>query len=644
MTGRARAKATDSEREPAAGQPPKVAGHGAPHARKAGRAQASTALDLDALPHIIPRILKLAAARRLPFILAIAASVAGTLFAVLLPRLLGQAVDQAHALMGQTADRGAGEQALYWTAALLLGASTLRGVLTMLSGYTFEKMGQRIAYDLRLAFFEKLQRLEFGFHDRIHSGDLITRGMLDLEGIRMFVENGVQRVVSLVLLLGMGASAMILIDPLMGLLALSFVPFVLWQAFRTGLFLRLTWTRLQQLMSVLTRTIEENLQGTRVVRAFAAKSFELDKFDQASSDALRMANERITIRSGSVSTMTFAFYVAMALVLWVGGRRVLDGTMTIGHLTTFLTFMTILQQPVRQVMMVVNTLARAVSSGSRLFEILDRPAAIDDAPGTPALRPGGSLCFEQVSFGFEKGNPSSRILSDISFEVAPGRTLGIVGAPGAGKSILAHLIPRFYDVTAGRITLGGQDVREVALASLRGAVVLVQQDVFLFDSSIAENIAYAERDAPTDAIEQAGRSAHLHDHVETLPLRYETMTGERGVGLSGGQRQRLSIARGIIGDPAVLILDDCTSAVDAATEQRLRAELQRLGRERITIIISHRLGSLRHADEIIMLDQGRIVERGTHESLLVLEGDYARLFAMQSGVTETLREPQEALS
>jgi len=595
--------------------------------------RASETMDLAALPRVIPRILALAFARRTRVWIALTASIIATLFAIVLPKLLGRAVDQAHLLLATHAGRA--ENALWLTAGLIILAASLRGLLTMISGFQFEYISQRFGYELRLAYFEKLQRLDFAWHDKVHSGDLITRGMLDLEGMRMFVENGVQRVITLTLLLTIGAGLMVWTDPLMAALALSFVPFVAWRAFRTGFILRLTWTRLQQRMSVLTRTMEENLQGIRVVRAFAAKVFELAKFDQAANEALKMANDRIAIRTGSVSTMTFAFYLAMALVLWVGGHRVISGRMTVGHLTEFLTFMTILQAPVRQIMMVVNTLARAVSSGSRLFEILDLEPAIRDKPDAPDLRVSeGMLRVEHVDFGFD----GRQILSDISFELRRGRTLGIIGAPGSGKSVLAQLLPRFYDVTAGRITIDGQDVRDVSLGSLRKAVSLVQQDAFLFDISLADNVAYEEPDADERRIRAATRTAQLHDHIEALPLSYETPAGERGVSLSGGQRQRLSIARGILGEAPILVFDDSTSAIDAHTEHRVRSGLQKLGDSKAVIVIAHRLSSVMHADEILVLEAGRIVERGAHAHLLALEGRYARLFDMQSGVSDKLEE------
>ena len=611
----------------------------APSETQAGSATPATpgydttdASDLSGAPQILGRILRLAFVYRWRFAIATLTSLLATFFNLAMPRLLGWSVDQAHSLLRQGAVHAdATLAALAATAVLLVAAAALRGLTQMISGFQSEYIGQSVGRDLRVAFFEKLQRVGFDFHDRVHSGDLITRGMLDLEGVRGFIEMGFQRSVSLVLLVALGSALLIAQDPLMGLLAMSFVPLVGWRAGRMGLVLRVVWTRLQERMSVLTRVMEESLQGMRVVRAFAAGPFEMEKFDAAGDRALELSNDRIVIRSGGMALITLGYYLALALVLWVGGHRVLEGRLTIGQLTEFLTLMTLLQQPVRQVGMIMNSSARAVSSGRRLFEILDLEPTIWDKEGARPLVPGkGVLRFESVSFAYDPKAQASPTLDGISFSVGPGETLGIVGPSGAGKSTLALLIPRFYDVTGGRITLDGRDIRDVTLDSLRNAVGLIQQDVFLFDDSIDRNIAYADPEAEQPTLIDAAITAQIHDYTATLPLGYDTRIGERGVSLSGGQRQRLSIARGMVPDPAVLVFDDATSAVDAATEHQVRAALRAATSAQATIIISHRLGSLMHADEIIVLDHGRIIERGTHDSLVARDGYYAALYRSQS--------------
>jgi ATP-binding cassette subfamily B protein len=598
----------------------------------------SLGIDVREAPAMLWRVIRLALVYRRRFALATVASVGATVFNLMVPGLLGRAVDQVHALLqrgGPASDLGSGPalRVLGLTAALVLGASILRGGLQMASGYASEVIGQNVGRDLRLAFFEKLQRLGFDYHDRVHSGDLITRGMLDLEGVRGFIENGMQRLISLVLLLGIGSALLVRQDPVMAALTLSFVPVVAWRAANMGLRLRLAWTRLQEKLSVLTRVMEENLQGARVVRAFSSQAFEMGKFDAAGNAALALANERIVVRSRSMAVINSAYYLAMALVLWVGGHRVGAGIITVGQLTQFLAFMTILQLPVRQIGMIMNSSARAISSGRRVFEVLDLEPTIRDAPDAAPLVPGaGVLRFEDVSFRYGEDAPLA--LDGVSFAVGRGRTLGIVGPSGSGKSTIAQLIPRFYDVTGGRVTIDGQDVRDVTLGSLRSAVGLVQQDVFLFDDSVSCNIAYADPEAEDQSVHNAALLAQMHEHVVALPAGYGTPVGERGSALSGGQRQRVAIARGMVPDPAVMVFDDATSAVDAATEHRLRAALRGATGHCATIIISHRVGSLMHADEIIVLDAGRVVERGSHRQLRAARGYYATLYDLQSQAEE----------
>lgn len=599
-------------------------------------------LDMREAPALLWRVVRLALRYRGRFALATATSLGASFFNLMTPGLLGRAIDQAHGLLRQSAGHEADALwALGLTAALVLGASILRGLLQMASGYSGERIGQSVGRDLRLAFFEKLQRLGFDYHDHVHSGDLITRGMLDLEGVRGFIENGMQRLISLLLLLTVGSAILFSQDALMAALTLSFVPFVAWRAANMGLRLRLAWTRLQERMSVLTRVMEENLQAARVVRAFASGGFEMTKFDQAGNEALALANERIVTRSKSMAVINSSYYLAMALVLWVGGHRVAAGVITIGQLTQFLAFMTILQLPVRQIGMIMNSSARAISSGKRVFEVLDlEPAISDRTEAKPLAIERGTLRFDRVSFAYDAGGDAPLALDDVSFTVEPGRTLGIVGPSGSGKSTIAQLIPRFYDVSGGTVTIDGQDVRDVTLESLRAAVGVIQQDVFLFDDSMSRNIAYADPEAEDDHLCEAATVAQMHEFISGLPAGYGTMVGERGASLSGGQRQRLSIARGMVPSPAVLVFDDVTSAIDAATEHRLRAALRTATGASATVIISHRLGSVMHADEILVLDRGRVAERGRHDDLLAAGGYYATLFALQSnGAPDVIAPP-----
>ena len=545
-----------------------------------------------------------------------------------IPRLLGRAVDQAHGVLGSGTAGVAAEQALWGTAMLLLGVSIARGIFTLLQNYYSESVGHHAAYELRLATYEKLQQLSFSFHDRMHSGDLITLGILDIDGVRMFFATGLVRMVLLTVLIGVGAYLLISTDLVLGLLSLSFVPFVGWESSMVQLKLRVTWLELQDRLTVMSRVMDENLGGMRVVRAFAAQEHELEKFDKSSLSALELAHERVALRVKSTSKMNFSFFLAMGLVLWVGGTKVISGEITVGTLAAFLTFMTILQMPVRQLGLMVNSFARASTCGIRLFQLLDMELAVKDKPAAPELKiTEGTLTFDHVSFRYP--GTTHDVLKDISFTARRGETIALVGPPGSGKSTLVHLIARYYDVGSGAITIDGQNVAEVTLDSLRRQVAVVQQDSFLFTTTIENNIAYGNPWAKDRRIERAAESAQLHNYVAGLPSGYGTIVGERGVSLSGGQRQRLTIARSLVLKPAVMVFDDSTAAIDAGTEQRIRASMRRYAQGRVTFVISHRLSSLMHADQILFIEDGQIVERGTHLELLARGGRYRALYDLQ---------------
>lgn len=561
--------------------------------------------------------------------IAVVSTIIATGLQLLVPVLLGRAVDQTQSLIvdGQPIDTAT--MALQHTAWLVLGVLILRGIFTVFQNYFSESVGHNIGYDLRLAYYEKIQRLSFGFHDRTHSGDLITLGMLDVEALRMFFSTGLIRIVLLGMLIGIGGYLLLSTDLVLGLFALSFVPFVAWRSSVTQLKLRGTWLELQNRLSVLSRVMEENLGGIRVVRAFGAKQHEMSKFYTASESALELAHDRVDIRVRNTSMMTFSFLAAMGLVLWVGSGKVADGQITVGTLTSFLTFMTILQMPVRQLGMLVNSFARTATCGERVFALLDLDLAIADAPDAVALEAGeGVLRFENVGFTYPGAERPT--LRELSFSAQRGETIGLIGPPGSGKSTIAHLIPRFYDVTDGAITIDGHDIRDVTLKSLRSEVVVVQQDAFLFTTSLENNIAYGDPWAVSSQIIDASASAQLHQFIATLPAGYETVVGERGASLSGGQRQRMTIARAMMLRPSVLVFDDSTAAVDAGTEQRIRTTIQAKASERVTIIVAHRLNSLMHADRILFIENGQIVEQGNHAELLALNGRYRALHDLQN--------------
>lgn len=561
--------------------------------------------------------------------LALGATVPAVLMQLSIPVILGRAVDQTLA-MSDTSEL----RPLIVIALVLLAASILRGLFTLAQNFAAESVGHALAQDLRNAIYAKIQRLPFSFHDSIHSGDLITVGMLDLEGVRMYFSTALVRTLLLTLLIGIGAWMLITTDPVMGLLAISFVPFAAWRSSVMRLTLRRTWLILQEKLGVLSQVMEENLAGIRVVRAFAAVPHEMAKFDAASKDALDYSHQRINVRVVNTAAMSLAFFVSMGLVLLYGGRQVASGEITVGTLATFLTFMTILQMPVRQLGLMVNAYARASTCGARLFELLDMPEEIVDAPNAKPLKiTDGTLRLENVSFAYKGGN-GQRAVAGINFEARRGETIGILGAPGAGKTTLMHLLPRFYDPTEGAITIDGQDLREVTLESVREAVAIVQQDSFLFTTSIENNIAYASPMAENRRIRGVSESAQLHDYVLGLPQQYSTVVGERGVSLSGGQRQRLSIARTLMMEPAILIFDDSTAAIDAGTESRIRSALRDYAKDRVTLIVAHRLASLKDADRILFMEDGRVVEEGTPAELLSLGGRYKALHDLQNATED----------
>ena len=559
--------------------------------------------------------------------IALLSTLLAAIFQLMIPQLLGRAVDLTQGVA--TGDRAA-QDALLLTALAVLGVAILRGVFATFQNYFSEAVGHHTGYRLRLSYYDRIQHLSFGFHDSVHSGDLITLGLLDIEGARMFFATGIIRFLLLFVLIGFGGWWLLSIDLWLGLLALSFVPYVGWRSSQSQLELRQTWLDLQERLSVLSRVMEENLAGTRIVRAFSAHDHEMQKFREASVRALDLAHERVDLRVNSTAAMTLSFLLALGAVLLVGGIKVRTGEMTVGTLTAFLTFMTILQMPVRQLGMLVNSIARTSTCGARVFGLLDLEPSVADVPGARDLRIDGPvLRFEDVGFAY----PSTRdtpVLRNLSFTARRGEIIGIIGPPGSGKTTVAQLIPRFYDVTSGAITIDGQDLRDVTLASLRRSVKVVSQDVFMFTTTMENNIAYGDPWAEEDAIEGSSGDAQLHAYVDTLPERYRTVVGERGASLSGGQRQRMSIARTLLVAPEILVFDDSTAAIDARTERRILAAI-RAGRDRrITILVAHRLSTLADADRILVLEQGRIVEQGNHAELMALGGRYRSLHDLQN--------------
>ncbi|MCH2515073.1 MAG: ABC transporter ATP-binding protein/permease [Dehalococcoidia bacterium] len=543
--------------------------------------------------------------------------------------MLGEGVDQAFTLFQDGShNRGEIESLLLGTAITVLIVALLRGTTGFAQMFLGETLSQRVSNRLRMLYFDKLQLLSFSFHDRVHTGQLMSRGLSDIEGVRMFVQTGLVQIVRILVVLVAAGVFMAMIDWQLAVLSLSFLPFMAYRSARLRLQLRITWAKIQDALGDLTTTMQENLAGVRVVRAFSAQKYEEAKFDVTAKEVveLRMSAARAHARGGG--SISFAFLVAWAVVLWAGGEKVINGDISIGELTQFFFYLALLRFPVRMLIMVVNSTARASSAGGRIFEILDIPSDITDNPvADPLAISDGVLRFENVSFNYG----DAPALRNVSFEARKDHTIGIVGAPGSGKSSITNLIPRFYDPTSGRVTIDGTDLRDATVNSVRQAIGLVEQDPFLFDGSIRNNIRYGDVGASDEKVETAAKIAQIHEFIASLPEGYDTELGERGVGLSGGQRQRVAIARTLLTNSPILVLDDSTSSVDAGTDARIRSALREHTGVQTTIIIAHRLSSLMHADEIIVLETGSVVERGTHEELLALGGHYKLLWDLQGG-------------
>ncbi len=544
---------------------------------------------------------------------------ASTAFVLAIPQLISHAIDTV------VADGEA--DTLMWLALAVVGAGALRGLSAFGYAYITEVVSQKTAYDIRNALYDKLQRLSFAFHDQAQTGELMSRGTADVEAIRMFFGRGLLGMLQIAVLFLAISFLLLRANWPLALMTMGFLAAVGWRAVIVARLLRPIWLKIQQLMAVLGTILEENLTGVRVVRSFAHEQEELSKF---SAQATVLYDEHMSAtrkRAFNLALMVFLVTIPIPLILWYGGRQVVEGTMSLGQLTEFIFYLMIMAMPVRRLGFMTNILSRTVSGGQRILEILDTESVVREKPGAVELKDiDAAVRFEGVSFSYDSSSP---VLKDVSFNVQPGQLVALVGGLGSGKSTIAHLIPRFYDVTHGRITIDGVDVRDVTLDSLRRNVGIVQQSTFLFSATIRDNIAYGTVNADMDQIVAAARAAQLHDFIEGLPDGYDTWVGERGVTLSGGQKQRLAVARTLLMNPRILIMDDSTSSVDVDTELLMRRALQELIKGRTTFIITHRLPIIRNADLILVLQAGEVAERGTHSELMSKDGLYRDIYESQ---------------
>jgi ATP-binding cassette subfamily B protein len=560
---------------------------------------------------------------------------------VAIPWLTGRAIDAV--TRGDRADLERLAGAVVLAALLRLGLSVVRRLVA-------GRVSLGVEVDLRNRLYEHLQRLELGFFARQQTGQLMSRATVDLQSVRFFLGYGLVFIAQSGLTIVLAAAAMLALQPGLAALALAPVPFVVVVATRYGRRSRPALQEVQQRIAELTADVEENVSGVRVVKAFAAEDRQLARFRGSVARVFGQAMVATRLRAFYNPFIGFLPNLGLAVILLLGGRQVVRGTLSLGDFTAFYTYLLMLIGPMRQLGIALGMAQRATASGARIFELLDREPRVVAPPGAPPLPEGrGRVELRGVSFAYEDGPPALR---DVDLTVEAGTTVALVGATGSGKSTLVQLLGRLYDVDQGAVLIDGADVRGVDLASLRRAIAVVDDDPFLFSASVHENIAYARPDATREEVERAAERAMAAGFVAELPEGYDTRVGERGLTLSGGQRQRLAIARALLADPRILVLDDATSSVDASTEQAIKMALREagtgprsglVGAGRTTFVIAHRLSTIALADEIVVLERGRVTARGTHAELLEASPLYAEIAA--KGLPDQVflnRKPAEA--
>jgi ABC-type multidrug transport system fused ATPase/permease subunit len=533
-------------------------------------------------------------------------------------------------------------------ALVILAVVLVRWGLTYYRRMIAGRLSLGVEYDLRKLMYGQLQRLELGFFDHQQTGQLMSRATVDLQAVRFFLGYGLVFILQSVLSIALAGVVMIVINPALGLIALIPVPFVIVISYRYGRRARPAIQETQQRIGELTADAEENISGVRVVKAFAREDRQLTRFQNSVGRVFSQAMVATRLEATYNPVIGFLPQLGLAAVLLLGGDSVIHAHLTLGQFTEFYLYLNMLITPMRSLGVTLNLAQRATASGARIFQLLDREPRLTDPPHPIPLPPGsGRVQLREVTLRYEDSRdelnanvasttgtsvPASgrAVLRDIDLDVAAGRTVALVGPTGSGKTSLVALISRLYDPVAGEVLLDGADVREVPVRSVRGAVAVVSDDPFLFSASVAENIAYARPDAPQSEIEDAARRSQAHEFIVDLPQGYETQVGERGLTLSGGQRQRLAIARALVANPRVLILDDATSSVDASTEQSIKLALAEAMAGRTTFVIAHRLSTIALADQIVVLERGRIVAQGTHEELLEISELYREIVSQTS--------------
>ena len=562
---------------------------------------------------VFARLLGFLAPYRRSVVVSLTLAAAAMASGVLIPYLVGRTVD----------DIRAGGGSLWPLAAGVAAAGLLRLASSVPRRLVAGRVSLGVEFDLRNRMYHHLQTLELGFFDGQQTGQLMSRSTVDLGSIRFFLGYGLIFMMQSVLTILIAAGVMIAVNPVLAAVALAPMPLAIWVAFQYGRRNRPASQEVQQRIAELTAAAEENVSGVRVVKAFAQEERQLLRFNQAVRRVFDQSVVSTRLRAFYTPLIAFLPQLGLAALIVVGGRQAVSGAITVGEFVAFYGYVVMLTSPMRTLGMALGMAQRATASGARVFQILDREPQLTSPPGAPALPAGGGRVeLRGVTFGYDGGEP---VLRDVDLEVQAGHTVALVGGTGSGKTTLVTLISRLYDVRDGAVLVDGADVREVNLASLRGEIALVSDDAFLFSASLRENIAYARPEATDDEVREAARQAGLDGFAEGLPNGYDTQVGERGLSLSGGQRQRVAIARALVAKPRILILDDATSSVDATTEGRIKEAMREVMRGRTTFVIAHRLSTIALADEIVVLEDGRIVARGSHQELLEVSELYREI-------------------